>query len=139
MKHVFAVIDTNVIVSALLTKNPDSPTVRVVESVLSGQITPLYHNDILREYNEVLHRPKFHLSDETVRTLVEAFRQFGTEVEPKATGQILPDMDDLIFYEVTMEKQDSQAYLVTGNIKHFPNQTFIVTPSEMMAILENSI
>ena len=139
MKHVFAVIDTNVIVSALLTKNPNSPTIQVMEAVLSGQITPLYHHDILEEYNEVLHRPKFHLSDEAVRTLIKAFRQFGTEVEPKATGQILPDMSDLIFYEVTMEKWDKNSYLVTGNTKHFPKQTFIVTPSEMMAILEDGI
>lgn len=44
-------------------------------------------------------------------------------------------MDDLVFYEVAMEKRDSGAYLVTGNQKHYPIKDFIVTPAEMMEIL----
>ena len=45
-------------------------------------------------------------------------------------------MKDLPFYEVVMEKrQTDDAYLVTGNQKHFPNRTFIVTPKEMLDIL----
>ena len=57
-------------------------------------------------------------------------------IEPSPTGEILPDMKDLPFYEVVMEKwQTDDAYLVTGNQKHFPNRTFIVTPKEMLDIL----
>jgi hypothetical protein len=41
----------------------------------------------------------------------------------------------LIFYEVAMEKRDSDAYLVTGNQKHYPIKSFIVTPAEMLEIL----
>lgn len=52
----YAVIDTNVIVSALLTKNADSATVKVVEAVLDGRIVPLYHSKILEEYNDILCR-----------------------------------------------------------------------------------
>ncbi len=33
-----------------------------------------------------------------------------------------------------MAKED--AYLVTGNTKHFPNSPIVVTPTEMIAILE---
>ena len=47
----------------------------------------------------------------------------------------LVDMDDLIFYEVAMEKRDDDAYLVTGNQKHYPIRDFIVTPAEMMEII----
>lgn len=54
-----------------------------------------------------------------------------------ATGEILIDMDDLIFYEVAMEKRQDDAYLVTGNQKHYPVKDFIVTPSEMIAILSS--
>ena len=54
---------------------------------------------------------------------------------PQATGEILIDMDDLIFYEVAMEKREDGAYLVTGNQKHFPVKDFIVTPAEMMQII----
>ena len=49
---------------------------------------------------------------------------------------ILPDMKDLPFYEVVMEKRDDNAYLVTGNIKHFPKEPFIVTARELLEILE---
>ena len=54
MKY-YAVIDTNVIVAALLTKNKDSATLRVINAVLDGSIVPLYHKDILAEYDDVLH------------------------------------------------------------------------------------
>lgn len=55
---------------------------------------------------------------------------------PEPTGEILTDMDDLIFYEVTMQKRNDGAYLVTGNQKHYPIRDFIVTPSEMVEILD---
>ena len=57
----YAVVDTNVIVSALIAKNPDSPPRQVFRAMLSGDIIPLYHSDILDEYEEVLGRKKFHL------------------------------------------------------------------------------
>lgn len=132
----YAVVDTNVIVSALITKNPDSPPRQVFRAMLTGDIVPLYHPDILAEYEEVLCRKKFHLQVETVRTVVDAIRQFGIEVQPKPTGEILIDMDDLVFYEIAMEKRDDGAYLVTGNQKHYPVRHFIVTPVEMVEILE---
>ena len=92
--------------------------------------------DILAEYEEVLCRKKFHLQVETVRTVVDAIRQFGIEVQPKPTGEILIDMDDLVFYEVAMEKRDDGAYLGTGNQKHYPVRNFIVPPAEMIEILK---
>ena len=59
---VYAVIDTNVFVAALLTRNNDSATVKVYEAIADGLITPLYHKDILDEYTEVLSRPKLRFS-----------------------------------------------------------------------------
>ncbi len=47
------------------------------------------------------------------------------------------DMDDLIFYEVAMEKRTDDSYLVTGNQKHYPIKDFIVTPAEMIEILNS--
>ena len=63
-------------------------------------------------------------------------KQYGVEVFPQPTGEIPVDMDDLIFYEVAMEKREDDAYLVTGNQKHYPIKDFIVTPAEMMEIIE---
>ena len=133
----YAVVDTDVIVSALITKNPDSPPRQVFRAMLTGDIIPLYHADILAEYEEVLSRKKFHLQIETIQTVLQAIREFGVEVVPRSMGEILIDMDDLVFYEVAMEKRDDDAYLVTGNQKHYPVRNFIVTPAEMLEILKS--
>lgn len=131
----YAVIDTNVFISALLSKQKDTATVKVVEAMFDGKIVPLYHEDILAEYDEVLHRGKFHFDEGLIQMVLSAVRQYGIEVFPQPTGEILVDMDDLVFYEVAMEKREDDAYLVTGNQKHYPIRDFIVTPAEMMEII----
>lgn len=132
----YAVIDTNVLLSALLSKREDSATVKVLDAVFDGKIIPLYHQDILTEYNAVLHREKFHLREELIRKILDAIMQYGVEIFPQPTGEILIDMDDLVFYEVAMEKREDNAYLVTGNQNHYPIRDFIVTPAEMIKIIE---
>ena len=134
----YAVIDTNVLLSALLSKSEDSATVKVLDAVFERRIIPLYHQDILTEYDEVLHREKFHLREDAIQVVLAAVRQYGVEVFPKPTGEVLIDMDDLVFYEVAMEKRDDDAYLVTGNRKHYPFRDFIVTPAEMIKIMEGN-
>lgn len=54
--HHLVVIDTNIIVSALLSKHADASTVKVLEALYKSQIIPLYNDEILCEYNEVLRR-----------------------------------------------------------------------------------
>lgn len=132
----YAVIDTNVFISALLSKRVDAATVKVLDAMFDGTIVPLYHEEILAEYDEVLHRSKFRFQEETIQTVVNAVKQYGVEIFPQPTGEVLVDMDDLVFYEVAMEKRDDDAYLVTGNQKHYPIRDFIVTPAEMMEIIE---
>ena len=85
--------------------------------------------------DEVLHRAKFPFSEQRIRKILLMIRQFGLAVNPSPTGEILVDMDDLVFYEIVMEKREDGAYLITGNIRHFPKRDFIVTPAEMMDIL----
>ncbi len=52
----------------------------------------------------------------------------------------LPDPKDRVFYEVVMEERKEQdAYLVTGNIKHFPAEPYIVTPRQMLDIILNDL
>ena len=84
----------------------------------------------------MLHRETFHFQEKSIQTILASVKEFGVEVFPQPTGEILVDMDDLIFYEVAMEKRDDDAYLVTGNQKHYPIRDFIVTPAEMVKILE---
>lgn len=100
-------------------------------------MSPLYHNEILAEYDEVLHREKFHFKERSIQLVLTAIKEFELEVFPQPMGEILVDMDDLIFYEVVIEKRNDNAYLVTGNQKHYPVKVFIVTPTEMMGLIES--
>lgn len=132
---VFAVIDTNVIVSALLSRNnKESNTSRVFEAILDGRITPLYNEEILDEYIEVLGRSKFPFYKEDVEMVEILMVTVGLKLGHTTSLEgVFPDPKDVVFYEVTLSKDD--AYLVTGNIKHFPQKPFVVTPAEMVAIL----
>lgn len=131
----YAVFDTNVIVSSLLTKRTDTATAMVLDAISKGDIVPLYNQDILNEYDEVLHRAKFPFSELAIQRILKMIQDMGFAVSPSPTGEILLDMDDLVFYEVVMEKREDGAYLVTGNLKHFPKREYIVTPAEMMEVL----
>lgn len=82
--------------------------------------------------------------NETRRRAFEAFERMREDAaksglqgmslnDTAKTDEDFIDKDDIVFYEVALSKEDS--YLVTGNIKHFPKKPFIVTPTEMVAII----
>lgn len=130
----FAVIDTNVIVSALISKNIDSNPGKVFRAIVQERIVPLYNDEILAEYRCVLSRPKFHLAPALIETVLKAIIVDGLSLDRvPATGIDFPDPKDIVFYEIAISKEN--AYLVTGNIKHFPVRSFIVSPAEMVEIL----
>lgn len=135
----YAVIDTNVLVSALLSNHSDAATVQLVKRMIGGEIIPAYSGEIMQEYREVLGRKKFKFKPDMIEYILSAMEKFGILVEPSATGAILPDMKDLPFYEVVMEKRDEEAYLVTGNLKHFPVEKFIVTARQMLDIMDGKL
>ena len=134
----YAVIGTNVLVSALLSSRDDTATVQVLGKVITGEIIPVYSNVITKEYREVLSRKKFGFSGDLIEYLMSAVEKYGMLVDPSPSGVTLPDMKDVPFYEVVLEKRNDNAYLVTGNIKHFPKEPFIVTPCELLDILNNN-
>lgn len=68
----FAVIDTNVIVSALISKNLDSNPGKVFRAIVQERIIPLFNDEILAEYRCVLSRPKFHLAPALIETVLKA-------------------------------------------------------------------
>lgn len=132
----YAVIDTNVLVSALLSSHTDAATVQIIGRLIGGEIIPVYSSKIMQEYHEVLSRKKFKFEPRMINYILSAIEKYGVLVNPLATGVILPDMKDLPFYEVVMEKREDDAYLVTGNLKHFPTEPFIVTARQMLDILD---
>lgn len=135
---IYAVIDTNVLVSALISQKQDAPPLVVLANVFNGRIIPVYNDEILSEYREVLSRnKKFHINPELIETSLRVFEEYGLVLErTSAEEELFPDSKDIVFYEVKMSKDD--AYLVTGNIKHFPKKPFVITPKEMVELLRSS-
>ena len=131
-KTFYAVFDTNVLVSALMSRRADSPTVALLDYVLDGLIVLLFNEDILNEYNEVLHRSKFGFSDERIQAVIDLVKT-GMCLDPTTSSEDFPDPDDRVFYEVALTKDG--AYMVTGNLKHFPKSPIVVTPAEMIKIM----
>ena len=129
-----AVIDTNVIVSAYITKNLEAATSKVWEAVLQCKLTPIYNEEILCEYSDVLHREKFGIPEHLVKWALDTIVSNGVRGERILSDEFFPDPKDVVFYEVALSKED--AYLVTGNIKHFPKNPIVVTPAEMLEILQ---
>jgi putative PIN family toxin of toxin-antitoxin system len=131
----FAVLDTNVLVSAML--KSDSIPGAVLELALGGNITPLFNEAILDEYQEVLSRPKFHFNDRIVKAVIQTIVQHGIQVDAeKLDVSDFPDPDDIVFYEVVMEERKSEeAFLVTGNLRHYPVKSFVVTPKQMLDLI----
>ena len=86
----YAVIDTNVFISALLSKRTDAATVRVLDAMFDGKIVPLYHEDILAEYDEVL---QFKKKGVQIKVLETAIAGMNFHVEGEQDEQ---NLDELI-------------------------------------------
>jgi putative PIN family toxin of toxin-antitoxin system len=131
---IYAVIDTNVLVSALLSRHPDTATVQVISAISEKGICPLYNHEIIAEYEEVLCRPKFAFPLQAVYSILGKIVELGMNTNRVRSSEFFPDPKDIVFYEVALSKED--AYLVTGNTKHFPKTPIVVTPAEMLEILK---
>ena len=136
MKY-YAVLDTNVLVSAML-KNSSVPG-QIAAEALNGDIIPVLNDDIIAEYEDVLNRPKFRFDKKTIKVFWDELKKRAVYSDYGLIEDEIPDSKDVVFYAVLMEKRkDEDAYLVTGNIKHFPVKTYVVTPREMLDIIEES-
>lgn len=131
---VYVVIDTNIFVSALITHNSNASTVRILESMYFHRFIPLYNDEIIAEYEDVLHRRKFKLTEEQIRVVIDYVKQNGIASSRIPYDGDMPDEDDRVFYEVALSEEDS--FLVTGNLKHFPKTPKVVTAAQMMEILD---
>ena len=137
MKY-YVVIDTNVIVSALMEKQNDSNTVKVLKLFFAGNIIPLYSDEVLEEYKEVLSRPAFMINKNKIGKFINVLRTNGIYIEPQKLDVEMKDDDDIVFYELVMDKTiTSNKYLITGNIKDYIINPIIVTPDEFIKIVEN--
>ena len=122
-----AVIDTNIFVSALWSR--DGAPARVLSMVIGGELVPCYDYRILSEYREVLLRPKFKFSRGEVSALLDWIEHIGLSVVAEPLDTDFTDEADKKFYEVA---KFCGAKLITGNIKHFPKGGAVVTVSEFL-------
>jgi len=123
------VLDTNILVSSLLTSGPPAS---IVDLVAEKKIIPFYSRFILMEYHYVLSRKKFGFNLLLVNRLIDNIVNFGIAVEDKfSINKNKINEDDLIFYNAALE---ANAYLITGNIRHFPKESFILTPEQFLVI-----
>ena len=122
------VLDTNVIVSALL--SPSGIPARILSLVLDGIVTIVYDNKILMEYFDVLNREKLKIDKDLVNLVVDFIDKEGEFKTAMPQTTIFDDEDDRIFYE--LYKTGGVDFLITGNIKHFPHEKGIVSPRKFI-------
>jgi putative PIN family toxin of toxin-antitoxin system len=125
-----AVLDTNVLVSALL--SPTGKPAKIYRLFLAETLDLVISEDVFAEYEDVLHRPRLKIQTTDVDTVLSVIRQYGETVQPIPSTEVMTDEDDRVFYDTA---KSAGAYLITGNAKHFPQKPFILTPSAFLDLL----
>ena len=124
------VIDTNVIISAALSDK--GKPAQIIDMISEGKLQLYYNEQILSEYSNVLSRKKFMFTLDKQVVLLNKIVEMGVTYEPITSVAPMPDEDDRIFYDTAKE---SGAFLITGNRRHYPDESFIMTPSDFLDAL----
>jgi putative PIN family toxin of toxin-antitoxin system len=129
------VVDTNVLVSGLLT--PFGKCADLVRLFTSDEVILCVDSRIMLEYEEVLGSDRFRLDHKLVTILMEYIRRTAELHSCKPLSEQLPDADDCCFLEVAIAAHAD--CLVTGNTQHFPPGlrygVRVQTPSDFLAML----
>jgi uncharacterized protein len=111
-----AVIDTNVFVSAMISSAGNEAL--LVMAINQGLVIPCFSREILKEYSDVLLRPRFGFLADDVDSLLDLLRRRGKLLDPVPIAGASPDPNDDKFIACALaEKPD---FLVTANKRHFP-------------------
>ena len=131
----YVVFDTNVIISAFLSSKTENYSALLLDYIYDEVVVPIYSDEILCEYKEVLSRDKFPFTKKAIGDFINSLKEVGIKINPNKLNIDFIDIDDLVFYEVLMNKDQFNKKLVTGNSKHFPKQVNIKTPKEMYELI----
>ncbi|WP_447970653.1 putative toxin-antitoxin system toxin component, PIN family [Nitrospira sp. M1] len=138
-----AVIDTNVVVSGLISQQTDSPPCYILDEMLSGEVSFLLSLDLLTEYRHVLLRPKMkklhHLTEDEIDGILTAISVNGQVRYPPRSPNHGPDPGDQHIWDLMDSYPD--AVLVTGDmaLQKFKNTKGIVlSPKEFVAHLKGA-
>ncbi len=127
------VIDTNVIVSALIQKS--YPFLIISELLFENKIKLCVSEELISEYIDVLHRPKFSRFPNFVENAKIVITDIGLKAElyhPKTKINVNSDQDDNMIIELAVESNAD--FIITGNTNDFTMKSYkntkIVTPKE---------
>lgn len=111
-----AVIDTNVVVSGLITNDVAAPTAKILDGMLTGRIAFALSDALLAEYREILIRPKLRarhgLSSAEIDTLLVAVARNAIVLDPQS-GPPAPEPGDQHLWDLLASHADLS--LVTGD------------------------
>lgn len=128
------VLDTNVLVSGMMTKG--GACAIILDLLSDDRLIAALDGRMMNEYRRVCAEPRLHLVADAVRDFLHFLNDCSENVAAMPLDADLPDPDDLPFLEVAAE---AHAVLVTGNKKHFPNKAAgavkIVSPREFLDML----
>ena len=135
-----AVLDTNILVSALIT--PRGTPAKVIQAWRVEQFELVTSSPILEELHETLSRPKiktrYHLSSEDIRNFLTLLAHTALCVSgARSVSAPIHDPDDLRILAAAIESQAD--YLVTGDkellrLKQFQS-VHIMTPSAFLRVI----
>ena len=129
------IIDTNVLVAGLISSNPASPPVRILDAMLDGEIIYVLSPDLLAEYRAVLLRPrisKIHrLAVDEVDVLLTEIAGNAVWKEPDVrSNSRAPDTGDDHIWELL--DLEPPATLITGDrllLENPPVVRTLITPA----------
>jgi uncharacterized protein len=128
------VLDTNVLVSARI--NSEGVPSKIVNMVLDGEIQAVTSPCVTAEYIAVASRAKFHAYGFPPIWLGTLIRNSLALADPESFPHPCPDPKDTPFLALA---RASGAWLVTGNLKHFPEHVrggvVVVSPAEYLGRL----
>ena len=110
-----AVIDTNVLVSGLL--SPAGNEALIILAIHQGLLRPCLSEEIIEEYAAVLARPKFAFPPDEIAALIAMLRSRGELFHAEASPAISPDPGDTKFLDCAKTAQAD--FIITGNKRHF--------------------
>jgi putative PIN family toxin of toxin-antitoxin system len=121
------VIDTNVLVSSAISKGGNPA--KIMNLCFVGSLQVFYTAEIFDEYKRVLSYKRLSIAEELQNDIINAIEEVGTLINPTVSKMPIPDETDRTFYDTALL---SGAILITGNIKHFPTESFIMTPTDCL-------
>jgi len=122
------VLDTNIIISSA--KSMKGNPAKIVNLIYDEEDIQLYYSDnIFAEYKKVLAYERLKISSETQKEILEVVKEVGILIEPAVSDISLPDESDRIFYDAA---KSVNAYLITGNLKHYPEEPRIMSPAQFV-------